>query len=65
MSVITPVVKITHEDQEDLNVTVTGKSVNALRTFVGEGTVVWGARTLDGNSQDWRYINVRRTMLVY
>ena len=61
--VITPVVKITHEDQEDLNVTVTGKSVNALRTFVGEGTVVWGARTLDGNSQDWRYINVRRTML--
>lgn len=62
-SVITPLVKITHDDQEDLNVTVTGKSVNALRTFVGEGTVVWGARTLDGNSQDWRYINVRRTML--
>jgi hypothetical protein len=25
---------------------------------------VWGARTLDGNSQDWRYINVRRTMIM-
>ena len=23
---------------------------------------MWGARTLDGNSQDWRYISVRRTM---
>ncbi|GAB4396901.1 MAG: hypothetical protein OHK0053_12050 [Microscillaceae bacterium] len=62
-SVITPVVKLTHEDQEDLNVTVTGKSVNAIRTFTGEGPVVWGARTLDGNSQDWRYVNVRRTMI--
>ena len=28
------------------------------------GTLVWGARTLDGNSLDWRYINVRRTMIM-
>ena len=62
-SVIAPVVKLTNSDQEDLNITATGKSVNAIRSFVGEGTVVWGARTLDGNSQDWRYVNVRRTML--
>jgi hypothetical protein len=62
-SVITPTVKITHDDQEDLNVTVTGKSVNAIRSFPGQGVLVWGARTLDGNSQDWRYINVRRTLL--
>ena len=62
-SVIAPVVKLTNADQEDLNITATGKSVNAIRSFVGEGTVVWGARTLDGNSQDWRYVNVRRTML--
>ena len=61
-SVISPVIKLTHDDQEDLNVTVTGKSVNAIRSFVGEGTKVWGARTLEGNSQDWRYINVRRTI---
>ncbi len=25
---------------------------------------MWGARTLDGNSLDWRYINVRRTMIM-
>jgi hypothetical protein len=62
-AVVTPVVRLTQDDQEDLNVTVTGKSVNAIRSFIGEGTVVWGARTLDGNSQDWRYINVRRTLL--
>ena len=62
-SVIGPTVKITHDDQEDLNLTVTGKSINAIRSFIGEGTIVWGARTLDGNSQDWRYINVRRTLI--
>ena len=49
--------------QEDLNMPMNGKAVNAIRSFPGEGVKVWGARTLDGNSQDWRYINVRRTML--
>jgi len=63
-SVIAPAVNITHAEQEDLNVTLQGKSVNAIRSFVGEGTLVWGARTLDGNSQDWRYVNVRRTMIM-
>lgn len=62
-SVISPAVRLTHDDQEDLNLTVTGKSVNAIRSFIGQGTIVWGARTLDGNSQDWRYINVRRTLI--
>lgn len=63
-SVISPAVNITHDDQEDLNVPLSGKAVNAIRTFVGEGIKVWGARTLDGNSLDWRYINVRRTMIM-
>lgn len=63
-SVISPTVNITHGDQEDLNVTPQGKSINAIRPFVGEGTLIWGARTLDGNSLDWRYINVRRTMIM-
>lgn len=62
--VTSPAVNITHDDQEDLNVTTQGKSINAIRSFVGEGTLVWGARTLDGNSLDWRYISVRRTMLM-
>ena len=64
-SVIKPAVNITHDQQEDLNVNaVSGKSINAIRTFPGVGTLVWGARTLDGNSLDWRYINVRRTMIM-
>lgn len=63
-SVSKPAVSISHDDQEDLNVTEQGKSVNAIRSFIGEGTLVWGARTLDGNSLDWRYISVRRTMIM-
>ena len=63
-AVSSPTVNITHEEQEDLNVNTAGKSINAIRTFIGEGTLVWGARTLDGNSLDWRYINVRRTMIM-
>lgn len=63
-TVVTPAVNISHEEQEDLNVPISGKSVNAIRFFTGEGIKVWGARTLDGNSLDWRYINVRRTMIM-
>lgn len=62
-SVTAPSVKVSHEEQETLNVSTTGKSINAIRAFVGEGTLVWGAHTLDGNSLHWRYINVRRTMI--
>ena len=62
-SVISPSVNINADQQEDLNVPLNGKAVNAIRTFPGQGVIVWGARTLDGNSQDWRYINVRRTLI--
>lgn len=61
-SVIAPAVQITNDDQEELNLPLNGKAVNAIRSFVGKGVLVWGARTLDGNSADWRYISVRRTM---
>lgn len=57
-------VPIDDDQQEGLNVALTGKSVNAIRAFPGRGVLVWGARTLDGNSADWRYINVRRTMIM-
>ena len=63
-SVISPCVDITGEEQDDLNAPLNGKAVNAIRTFVGRGVLIWGARTLDGNSQDWRYINVRRTIIM-
>ncbi len=58
-----PTENIDNAMQEDLNMPMNGKAVNAIRTFPGEGIKVWGARTLDGNSQDWRYVNVRRTMM--
>ena len=56
-----PWVKIDNKQQEDLNVDVnSGKSVNAIRPFTGKGTLVWGARTLAGNDNEWRYVSVRR-----
>jgi len=56
-----PLVRVDNRDQEELNVdTNSGKSVNAIRSFTGKGTLVWGARTLAGNSNEWRYIPVRR-----
>lgn len=58
--VIKPTVHISHKEQETLNVHTTGKSINAIRTFAGKGTLVWGARTLAGNDNEWRYVSVRR-----
>ncbi|HYH56094.1 MAG TPA: phage tail sheath C-terminal domain-containing protein [Anseongella sp.] len=55
-----PAVVIDDTDQEKLNVDTSGKSVNAIRKFTGKGILVWGARTMDGNSNEWRYVSVRR-----
>jgi hypothetical protein len=52
---------IDNTTQDDLNVDVNaGKSINAIREFTGKGVLVWGARTLAGNDNEWRYISVRR-----
>ncbi|HEX6911634.1 MAG TPA: phage tail sheath C-terminal domain-containing protein [Longimicrobium sp.] len=59
--VLEPVVRLDNARQDDLNVdATTGKSINAIRAFAGKGTLVWGARTLAGNDNEWRYVNVRR-----
>ncbi len=63
-AVASPVLSISNNQQEGMNVPLDGKAVNAIRSFAGRGLLVWGARTLDGNSNDWRYINVRRTMIM-
>jgi len=55
-----PEVKLSNEDQESYNVDANGKSINVIRSFTGKGNIVWGARTLDGNSGEWKYISVRR-----
>lgn len=58
--VIAPTEKISDKEQESLNVNPNGKSINAIRAFVGKGTLVWGARTFDSESTEWKYISVRR-----
>lgn len=60
-AVIKPTIEFSNTEQDDMNVdTTAGKSVNAIRPFVGKGTLVWGARTLAGNDNEWRYVSVRR-----
>jgi phage tail sheath protein FI len=60
-AVISPTSKITADDQERLNVDDNGgQSINAIRSFFGKGTLIWGARTLAGNDNEWRYVSVRR-----
>lgn len=59
--VIGPNYNISNDLQDGMNVdTLSGKSINAIRPFTGKGTLVWGARTLNGNSTEWKYISVRR-----
>ena len=56
-------IRLSETQQGSLNMdAVSGKSINAIRFFNGLGILVWGARTLDGNSLDWKYLPVRRTM---
>ena len=48
-------------EQESLNSDPNnGKSINVIREFPGRGVLLWGARTLAGNDNEWRYISVTR-----
>ena len=59
-----PAVLVTPDEQGGLNVDATsGKSINVIRQFTGKGTLAWGARTLAGNDNEWRYIPVRRLFI--
>jgi len=56
-----PSIVLNDADQEALKTDIHGgKSINAIRYFTGKGTLLWGARTLAGNDNEWRYISVRR-----
>jgi phage tail sheath protein FI len=57
-------VKETLTDNE--NGVLNPKAINCIRTLPIYGTVLWGARTLQGNDErgsEWKYIPVRRTAL--
>jgi phage tail sheath protein FI len=63
-AVIQPTIQFTNAEQDQMNVDATaGKSVNGIRPFIGKGTLVWGARTLAGNDNEWRYVCVRRLFI--
>ncbi|MBC7627334.1 phage tail sheath C-terminal domain-containing protein [Ferruginibacter sp.] len=66
LGAIRPQYLINNTEQDDLNVDpVAGKSVNIIRSFQGRGpAIVWGARTLAGNDNEWRYISVRRFFIM-
>jgi len=56
-----PAYNVSANEQAGMNVDPTaGKSINIIRSFIGKGTLIWGARTLAGNDNEWRYVNVRR-----
>lgn len=55
-----PLLNISSSEHEFMNISPDGKSVNAIRKFPNRGTQIWGARTLTGNDNEWRYISVRR-----
>lgn len=60
-SVTGPIYSFTASETDALNVdTNAGKSINAIRAFSGKGILIWGARTLAGNDNEWRYVPVRR-----
>ena len=59
-----PTKAVTAAQQENMNVDATsGKSINVIRNFAGKGIIVWGARTLAGNDNEWRYVPVRRLFI--
>jgi phage tail sheath protein FI len=61
LNVVKPVVSVARSEHDLLNInTESGRSVNAILSIPGSGSVVMGARTLDGNNNEWKYINVRR-----
>lgn len=63
-AVVKPTVTLTNDNQDGMNKPTNGKAVNAIRAFTGKGILVWGARTLAGNDNEWRYVPVRRLFIM-
>jgi len=66
-AVLTGVLALTVPLTDPENGLLSPLGVNCLRSFPIIGSVVWGARTLQGAdviASDWKYISVRRTTLM-
>jgi phage tail sheath protein FI len=61
--VVSPLYNMSDSEQGDFNLPTNGQAIDIIRAQPSRGNVVWGARTLDGNSNDYRYIQVRRTLI--
>jgi len=60
-NILGPLFKINTEQQNNLSIdSKEGISINPIINFAGKGTVIWGARTMAGNDNEWRYISVQR-----
>ncbi len=57
---------INNAEQASLNIDPSGagKSINVISRFIGKGCLVWGARTLAGDDNEWRYVPVRRLFIM-
>lgn len=64
VDVVGSIVCLSCEDWGDIRVPLNGKCINTICSHDKEDTLVWGAYTLDGNSSRYRYINVRRTVIM-
>lgn len=64
VGVTAPMLPIDNDEQDDMNVPGDRAQVNAIRSFSGLGTMVWGARTLDFKAADWTYLSVRRLFIM-
>ncbi|MEJ2407878.1 MAG: phage tail sheath C-terminal domain-containing protein [Novosphingobium sp.] len=62
-SVNGPLYNMSDGEQAGFNKPTNGQAIDVMRAQPSRGTVVWGARTLDGNSNDYRYVQVRRTLI--
>jgi len=58
-----PICLVNDDQQPGFTTPLNGMAIDIIRAQMGRGAVVWGARTLDGNSDDYRYIQVRRTII--
>lgn len=63
-AVVDVVRKFQATELDDLNMPTNGKAINAIRPFRGQGILVYGARTLAGNDNEWRFVSVRRLFLM-
>ncbi len=58
---VSPTYSFSDSEEVDLKLDIkSGKSINAIRSFPGEGILAREALTLAGNNDQWRNISVRR-----